>query len=634
MNLLFIQSFHEQILHMSRQLRTLLKHNRRLEEKIFYEPRKTDWRKDLISAKELSVALTRLANKIAESTSDELSVLTMLNEVDFITGRPLASYEKNALQVVEILFNYLRVNTDFEPRFYKIFNSLQLAFTRLALDDLSFLDNQKHPAVTFLEKLVNIGHHFDKNAGKLAEFLIHAIELLISRLASKNRVSIKIFAQAHQRLDEYLNGFEEKSVFNRNKLVQDIQKKSRKIEADFYTTHLIKSKIEGDEIPIFLLDFFENQLSKVLYKIILKYGAQSKQCQQLLTDMDTITWSISCAFGDPDYGTRFEADVPQTMKRVYGNFDELKLVNEYMKAFFFEVEELHRKKLDGQRVHLDVMISADIFSDEDFDNGEYDSWSPAKKDIFDIQSLLEDHWYYLNIEDQKVRCKLLMINQLSEKLYFINLSGELLVTINFDEKEYLAENLEPFINEDVIYYKYAIMSLTRELTSKIEVLEKEYENFKQQQIIDEKQQQQLEKKARLAVLKRLEKEKKEVEKRRLEVLEEKRKAHDKIIAEEKAEAERRFRTKGILKQLGPGSVVAIMLKPDRWAEASLMLISRTTQRYIFSDSGGNKVIEPTKAELIVLIEEQKLKIVKADISQLDPLQALVVRRREKLAQRM
>jgi len=619
---------------MSKQLRTLLKHNRRLEEKIFYEPRKTDWRKDLITPKELSDALTRLDNKICESTTDEVSVLSMLNEVDFITGRPLAEYEKNALQVVEIIFNFLRVNTEFEARFYKILNSLQLAFTRLALDDMSFLDNPKHPAVTFLEKLVKLGNYFDKNAGKLAEFFVHAIELLISRLASKDQVSNKIFAQARRRLDEYFVGFEEKSTINRNKLVAEIEKKSRKIEADFYTTHLIKSKIEGDEIPIFLLDFFENQLSKVLHKIILKYGAQSRQCQQLLTDMDTISWSVTCAFADPDYNTRFEADVPKTMKRVFKNFEQLDLVNEYMKAFFLEIEDIHRKKLDGQRVHLDVMISADIFGDEDFDTEDYDAYSPKQQDSFEIQSLMEGHWYHLTIEDQKVRCKLLMINQFSEKLYFINLSGELLVTIDFDEKDYLTDNLEAFIEEDIIQYKHAIKSLTRELTSKIEVLEREYASFKQQEIINEKQQRQLEKKARQAVLERLEKEKLEVEKRRLEALEEKRKLHEKMIAEEKREAEQRFRTKGILKQLGPGSVVAIMLKPGRWTEASLMLVSRTTQRYIFSDSGGNKISEPTEPELVKLIEEDKFKIVKADVSQLDPLQALVVKRREKLAQRM
>jgi len=619
---------------MSRKLRSLLKHNRRLEEKIFYEPRSSDWRKDLISPKELSDALTYLATKITANQSKELSVLKMLNDVDFIKGRPLASYEKNALQVVEILFNYLRVNTEYHQKYYHILNSLQLAFTRLALDDLSFLDNQKHVAVTFLEKMVNIGFHFDENAGKLASYFVHAIELLINRLASRDQVSVKTFAVANRRLDEYFQGFEEKVNVNKSKLLSEIEKKSRKIEADFYTSHLIKSKTQGDEIPIFLLDFFENQIQSVLHKIILKHGSKSKQCQQLLTDMDTIAWSVTCAFGDPDYKTRFEADVPATMKRVFVNFEEQKLVNEYVKDFFLEIEELHRKKLDGKRVHLDVMISADIFADEEYDIDPFNEWSTPDKATFEIQSLIEGRWYYLQNEGEKVRSQLLMNNQLTEKLYFVNLSGELLVTVGFDQQQYLAESLNAFIEDEEIHFSHSIAALTRELNAKIEVLELEFKAYKQQKFINQKQQQQLEEKAKQAVLQRLEAEKKEIEIRRLAIQQEKRKSHEKIIALEKIEAEKRFKSKGMLRKLGPGSVVAIMLENDRWIEASLMLISRTTQRYIFSDGGGKKITEPTKKELIELINQQRFKIIKTDTSQLDPLQALVVSRRQKLSQRL
>ncbi len=618
---------------MSRKLRTLLKHNRRLEEKIFYEPRSSDWRKDLISPKELSDALTFLATKITANQSKELSVLRMLNDVDVIKGRPLASYEKNALQVVEILFNYLRANTEYHQKFYYILNSLQLAFTRLALDDLSFLDNQKHVAVIFLEKLVNIGFHFDDNAGKLASYFVHAIELLIGRLASRDQVSIKTFSMANQRLDEYFQGFSEKVNVNKSKLLTGIEKKSRKIEADFYTSHLIKSKTQGDEIPIFLLDFFENQLHSVLHKIILKHGAKSKQCQQLLTDMDTITWSITCAFGDPDYTTRFEADVPSTMKRVFTGFEEQKLVNEYVKDFFMEIEELHRKKLNGKRVHLDLMINADIFSDEEYELDPYNDWSPPNKATFEIQSLQEERWYYLLNEGEKVRSQLLMNNQLTEKLYFVNLSGELLVTIGFEQQAYLAESLNAFIEDEEIHFTHAITALARELNAKIEILELEYQAVKQQKIINQKQQQQLEEKAKQAVKQRLKKEKIEIEKRRIAIQKEKRKVQKKTIDLEKIEAEKRFRVKGLLRKLGPGSVVAIMLDNKRWSEASLMLISQTTQRYIFSDSNGNKVMEPLKEELIEMINQQRIKIIRTDTSQLDPLQALVISRREKLSQR-
>jgi len=645
---------------MPRKLRNILKQNRRLEEKIFYEPRPSDWRADLISPKELNKALSCLANRIIDNKSPELSVLSMLDELPEITKRPLASYEKNALQVVEMLFNYLRVSTHFDPRFYHILNSLQLAFTRLALDDLSFLDNHKHQAVLFLEKLVNIGYHFDQGAGKLANFFVHAIELLTDRLASKEQVSIKTFASANKKLDEYLVGFEEKSNINTSKILAKIERSSRQIEADQFTSQLIKTKVEGDEIPIFLLDFFENQLSIVLHKIILQFGTQSKQCQQLLTDMDTISWSLTCPYGDVNYNKRFEADVPDTMRRIYTLFKDNDNDNEYVNSFFLEAEELHRKKLDGKRVRLDVMISADIFADEEFDaNKGYEkkepvSWHQAEEEAFscfNIDTLKENGWYFLKINGNQSRSKLFMINRLTEKLYFSNLSGELVTTIEFEDKTKLLETLTPTLLDEEIRYPHAIRSVTRELTTKLETLESEYLQFKQQEIINDKQQQQAEERARFSVMHRMAKHRKaeqeqENERRQIEEqaiakqreehqkqLEIKNAESSKVVELEQVEARRRFKLKGDIKNLGPGSSVAVLKTPNRWVEASLMLISRTTQRYIFADSSGNKIVEPTKKELIELLKDKKIRILKMSSPKADPMQKLVIERRKKLALR-
>lgn len=618
---------------MSRNLRTLLKKNRHLEEKIFYDSRQGDWREELITHKELSNALSRLASKIIDSQSGELSVLTLLNDVKQVADRPLAAYEKNALQVVEILFNYMRVNTEFDKRFYHILNSLQLAFTRLALDDLSFLDNPKHPAVTFLEKLINIGYHFDENAGKLASFLVHAIELLVDRLASKEQVSTRTFSVAHSRLDEYLNGFDEKVTQTHGKLLAEIEKKSRIAQANHYTKQLIKSKTDGDEIPIFLLDFFENQLSGVLHQVIVDHGVQSKQCQQLLTDMDTLSWSVSCPIDDPNFKVRFEADVGETMKRLYGHFEQKKLFNEYVKSFFLEIEELHRNKLAGIRVHVDVMISADIFADDLFDVEQAPNWDDTSEAQYPIHQLNEGRWYHLLIDEKKVRCKLLNLNELTEELYFTNLSGELLRTVSFDENQFLVNNLSPFFLDEAIHFKHSLNALERELHSKLEVLNIEYQRFKQQAIIDKKQREQMEERARIAMLHRAEKEKQRAERKRLEAQQKKKQELQRIIELEKIEAEKRFKAKGILRELGPGSTVAILMPDEKWKEASLMIISRTTQRYIFSDASGKKVLEPSKDELINMINDSKIKIIKSNSSD-DTLQSLVMQRRQKLSQRI
>jgi len=618
---------------MSRKLRTLLKQNRRLEEKIFYEPRKTDWRKDLISPQELSEALSYLSDKIISNQTTDISILKMFNQVDFLTGRPLASFEKNAIQVVEILFNYLRFNAGYKQRYFPILNNLQIIFTRLALSDLSFIDNPKHPAILFMEKLINVGYLFDETSGKLTRYLMHAIELLLEKLVAKEDISAKSFTIVHPKLLEYLSGFEEKVEVNNNKLLAKIDKKSRNAQADYYTDQLIKTKTDGEEIPIFLLDFFENQLSKVLHNLIMEYGIQSKQCQQLLTDMDTISWSISCPLADPTFHTRFEADVTPTLKRLYEHFQNMALANEYVDSFFYEIETLHKDKLDGKRIDLDVMISADIFTDNTYETDPIDSWNSKPSQDFEISQLKEGSCYYLKTEQQQIKCRLLMINELTEELYFVNLSGELVQTIQFNDKDFLTENLEMFILDDVIHFSHAIKSLELELQSKLDVLEIEFQQFQQQAIADEQKKEILEEKARKAVLKRLEEEKRQIDLRRSELLAKKKQQQDAIIEKEKREAARRFKAKGMLRKLGPGSEVAIMLTKDRWTEASLMIISKTTDRYIFSNSHGKKIFEPNKEELIEFINNGQIKVIQSKISNHDPLQSLVAERRQKLSER-
>ncbi|MET1254803.1 DUF1631 family protein [Aliikangiella maris] len=616
---------------MSRQLRNLLKQNRLLEEKIFYEPRETDWRQQLITSQELSDALSCLANRIIENQAPQVSVLKMLNDVDKIKGRPLSAFEKNALQVVEIIFNFLRENTHFDAKYYHVLNSLQLAFTRLSLNDLSYLDNSKHSAVHFLNRLLDVGYHFDHNAGKLAQYFIHAVELLVDRLANYEQVTSQTFIKADKMLDEYYSGFKDKANENINKILAEINKDLRQEEANQFTMQLIKSKTQGEEMPIFLLDFFENNLAPVLHQTIQEFGVQSKQCQLLLTDMDTIAWSITCPYGDPTYQQRFEADVSDAMKRVYNQLNEAGLVDEYVKEFFIETETFHGKKLRGERVSYDVMIAADIFADEEYDNNELDQWDQSAPAFFDVDTLKEGQWYTLKVDNNKIRSQLLAINRIAKQIIFVNLSGESVANIEFDNVDFLNHNLQLIEGEGQAKYQHALKALIRELQARLDILKNEYQQFLKKKAKDKAQKERQEALARAAVQKRIEEEQRLAILKRQEEIRREAEKHAEARRLEELNAEKRFQIKGIYRQLTPGIQVAYQADTGRWKEISLMLISKTTQRHIFTDASGKKVIEPTKQELLELIEQERIKIIKQKPTN-DPLSALVRHRRQKLSQ--
>jgi len=621
---------------MAAKLRKLLKRNRALEQELFYDTRDDDWRELLITPQELHQALLQLSNRIHENRNDELSVLRMLNDIEHTATRPLAAFEKNALQVVELLFNYLRAQSKFDPHFIRLLNSLQLAFTKLALNDLSFLDNLKHPAVQFLDSVIKLGHHFDGGSGQVADYFVKAIDLLVNRLADKANIKADYFQIALNRLNEYFDDFNKRVETNEGKILAQIELESRTAQADFYTQHLIKQKTEGDEIPVLLLEFFQDHLFKVLYQTILKHGVKSKACQQVLTDMDTLSWSITASHTDATYTERFEADVPPMMKRLFDAFEQYQLMDDYIKDFFIQIEAIHRQKLDGMRVDLDVMIAADIFSDESYDSNELQSWAlnETSKD-FPLDELQVGQWYQLKELDHSGSrlLKLLANNELLRRVYFVNLSGELSLSLDYAELAQYKDKLKLYAMHEQIQFTHALAALERELEGKAkQLLRLKNERIRAAEL--EAQRQREEKEARKRELQQqIEREKRKQEALRLAEQRKKEQALAAQKAKEEEEARRRFAAKGTIRKMKPGALVAYQDDTGHWHELSLMLISKTTSRYIFVNARGEKIIEPNKTELAYLITDERLKLVDQDGKDNDPLSSLVAARRSKLSNR-
>ncbi len=637
---------------MSRKIRTLLKRIRYLEEELYCEPLGEGWRDQLITRKELSDALSYLANQIVSNPNPTLSVLKMLDRVESLNNRPLPAFEKNAMQVVEILFNYIRENSHFDKDYYHILNSLQLSFIHLSLNDLSFLDNNKHVAVKFLERLITLGQYFDSSAGKLCQYFIHAIELLVDRLINRDNVTNQTFTMANIKVEEYFQGFNQKVESNTTQIFSELSEKNKLAQANRYTSELIKGKTEGEEMPIFLLDFFENHVAKVLYEKIKSVGVNHKETQQILTDMDTLTWSITAHHGDTTYAVRFEADVSEAMKRMYNAFAADGELDEYVKDFFIEAESIHNKKLQGQRIDYDVMISADIFADEEYEKDELDEWFAPSNNQHSISQLKdqlkEDTWYRLLIDDKEVNARLLVSSELTEELIFVNLSGEVVLNLNFNEHEFLATNIQPTEIEQSVRYSHATSALIRELTAKLETLELEYQSIQQQKAIKAQEQEKQLKAQELAEQKRkaqalaLKQQQEaqalalklqaeaEAEKTRKQQEAQAKKA---AIEEEERQAKIRFQAKNTFNKFQVGTRVAYQNGKNNWLEATLTLISKTTSKHIFTDHKGAKILEPTKQQAIELIEANRLKIIKDAPEQKDLIQSLVKDRRKQLSNR-
>mgnify|MGYP000642757972 CR=1 FL=1 len=327
------------------------------------------------------------------------------------------------------------------------------------------------------------------------------------------------------------------------------------------------------------------------------------------------------------------------MKRLFQLFESQNNLSAYVKEFFIEAESYHNQKLQGQRVQYDVMISANIFADEHYENNDKNDWSEKyDHNAFNIDSLQQSQWYFLRNQQHLHFCQLLSISKLTRQIIFTNLSGELVANISFDESENLNDYLTDCDEQPKQYYKSAFKDLSLELKKHYDRLKTQYQRFIDERTREQRQLQLAEEIQRKKEIQRLLHEQQEQhllqqqqEQRRViaEQIKAERQAEEEHL--EELDARERFHIKGIYRKLKPGTVIAYKNENDRWQEISLSLVSKTTQKYIFIDSQGRKAIEPDKPTLLGLIGERRIKVVKESENRLDPLSSLVKQRRDRLS---
>ena len=608
---------------MFEQVLALLEKNRNLEEKIFSSPDTANQTAETISEELLIKTLSSQTNEILSNQSNDLSIMKMLLNHSDCADKKLSDQHRSALQLVEIMFNYLRTHSSFQSITYSILNGTELAFAHLAIRDISFFSDKEHPALKFLDKIIAIEHHFDNSAGKLAKAFANAILHLATQLASTQSITTQVFAKAHQKLDEFCAGLDKKVLQNTNNLKSQIEQSSKKIKAEADSKTLIHERTHADGMPLFLVDFYENHMTKVLLRILLSHGVESQQSKSFLSDLDLLTWSITSGLSGEDYKERFENDVTPMMKRIYTLLQDSNLINDYVNDFFIETESIQTKRLQGQRVTYETVSAGALLIDEDFDF----SWD--EEDNFQLDSLKVGKWYNVQVNESTIYCQLLIKDDFIEKLVFVNVSGEEVVTVSTKDTQFLSHNISLPLPHQYIEYDHIFNAMQQELNSKATVLETEYEVVKLKEAQNEEERRVMEELSRQAIAKKMAEEKEQQTIKQQEAI--------KLQFEQEAEEQRtrviEEKQNKIYESLIPDTIIGYKNDSDKWQEATVTMYSKSKQKTIFVNNRNSDTLELSKEEIYDLIAQQKFRLLRASKgSSHDPLSSLVMQRRQKLSQ--
>ncbi|NVJ58872.1 MAG: DUF1631 family protein [Gammaproteobacteria bacterium] len=616
---------------MNKTIFELTRRNRELERLLFREKdKKNNVNYKELSSQELLGILQQLFRDVMKASSPEESPLTDYEIVSAIYQKLTSDREfhipgkiKSSLHLTELTFQYLNGITEEHVEIKRLLQLLALSWAQLAVHSPEFLQVTQHPAKLVLSKLLMLGECWDQRSGNLAKKLLDGIRLVLGQLNQKG-ANPKLYEQASNRIQSLEAAFNEYRTDRLKKIVEVKRKAEREAKADKFVNDFIREKTVGEEFPVFLLEFLENYLSPYLKSVFMETGPVGQKWHNAIEDCETLIWSISAPYSQ-NFVDEYQKKVPPALKRIYEETDALFPGSGGLQDFFYELEGVHIKKLNGERVDFHSLITSPIFEDLDLDDS-----TPEQIDYSaQVDGMLnDDDWYYLIQKGKRFRCQLVPREYTANWLVFVNLSGALIAEFDMTSASFHPSQL-PLVNIDSHnYWQELTQYQERIMERRVAVLEEQYNKVQQEIAANQAQKLEAEEEARRVIRQKIEEElsKQQDKKRRLE--EERAKALSKAREEEAQLEHKRIEAKKLVDSLMAGAIVRYTPKDKKSRRLTLSIISVTTNKYIFTDPRGQRVLDPQEEQLVDLFAADQLELLEQGKEFEDTLKTLVAGQRK------
>ncbi len=199
--------------------------------------------------------------------------------------------DEDVVNLVGMLFDYILNDRNLAIPMKALLGRLQIPYLKVALLDRRFFTQSSHPARQLLNELSSAGIGWSGSAELRRDALYDLIESIVVRVLNRFEHDMGLF----QTLLDELRLFRQQDD-RRNKIVEqrirDAESgRSRALAAKRAVARIIDQKAQGHELPLPVRDFIRDAWSKVLIFVSLRHGAEGREWQQTIENLDELLWA-------------------------------------------------------------------------------------------------------------------------------------------------------------------------------------------------------------------------------------------------------------------------------------------------------------------------------------------------------
>ncbi len=284
------------------------------------------------------------------------------------------------------------------------------------------------PARQLAELAVNALRGLDRFSGRRSEALPSKIAELLTAATRDPDAALRGCQQLGELLRQHASDIRPAE----QQLIQRERAQRQQLQAQQGVSRLLQSHLGDHALPEFALPFFDTALRKLLQITHVQSGDSSAVWQQLTVAIDTLVWALNETTEAADLRTGYSNRLQPAVQLLQDQFGSIQHDADTVSGFFDALDFHVLSKMSGKTPTVSV-------TPWPISNEESNAWTRTGNPLLKARALRVGDWVQLQVDDHRVRARLIDKDLQFGSYLFANLSGLRVARLSVDA---LAEQFE------------------------------------------------------------------------------------------------------------------------------------------------------------------------------------------------
>lgn len=222
-----------------------------------------------------------------------VDIRSALESVALLRGPlQLGVEEHNVVDIVTLIFDAVTVDRDLPQAVQALLSQLQLPVLKLALVDREFFSDREHPARQLINTIARAGQGWDGHDQGAQDTLLRQMQTLLTELAARPRAEREAFVQVLLQLQGHIDHAEQRAIKLERRTSEKAVADARLSAARNAVHAVMQQKLDGCDLAVALLDFFNTDWQRTLQLLFLRKGLDSPEWLDAVAMLEDLPRSL------------------------------------------------------------------------------------------------------------------------------------------------------------------------------------------------------------------------------------------------------------------------------------------------------------------------------------------------------